>query len=706
MSDSVFEIGGVTYAVEGDRLAISRGGQELASFCIAPVIDGESTHAGEWAQPGPEHYTASLGSGDRIHLAVREGAPCYWFETDRRFIRSLVYFSDGVFHGGQWHSFIPDEWDRTWEVERDIEVFDASHFLGSNPDDPYPDDRRDGAGMTDPGDLVPTWIFNIPAHHCAFRGSDEEWLGFCIPQPHAIGTARYGMDRLRFSLTFEAVQASCAETNCPMVYFQSGMAEPYELCDRHYGLCEALGLTRKDASRDHPDWWAHPYYKSYDDQLRTEKEEGGYSGQLKEVEGELRSVLTTERILRWHATVEEKTGLRGRVNLMFDQIYFNHYGDYRKVNVDLGGVEGFRGIIDELQSRGVHVGLYFHPYTCSKDAQFFRDNPDACLATNSLGLDYRHGVQVGSSGSAYFDWTHPATREYLLDTVEFLLSDAPGCLNADWLCINNTYGPDPRYYEFHDPDWGSGDYLQYKVQKLIYGRAKSAKPHCLVRRQSALAPYMEPFYEESQCCEEWNGSTRNWWRRARIATRLIKHNVIGADAWFVTLTKAYEYFHGLATVWVPATYASTHTIHPYMYFRALKEKDFRRRKAGMQAYLNAPQWMSDEKRVELTDEDTFVTAWRKRTEGPLAGFYAALALSPRCQVTYSETQALVSASESRTAEIPLPPRATLESVERIGHDGSVQPHDYETIDEQTIRTHVEDAASDTLHVRIRYTLGG
>jgi len=694
-----FTIDNTVYNVDGGQLTINRNGIELAAMLIAPIIDDHETAISKWSQQDSDHYVAEVAQDTQVHFAVKHGRPCYWMQTTQRFVRRLTYFTQGVFYGGAWHSFIPDEWDRTWDCRRDVEVAASSNYMG-----PYNVDGSDGAGMTDPGDRPPSWIFNIPAHHCAFKGTDTQWLGICMPHPHAIGTVRYRMDRLRFSMTYEAVQASCEQGTCPIVYFESGFTEPYQLCQRHYALSESLGLTRKNASEDHPDWWSHSYYKSYDDQLRMEKSEGGFAGHQKLVDGELHSVVTAERIKQWHGLIEEKTGLAGKINLFFDQIYFHHYGGYDKVNVDLGGVQGFRELIDNYRDRGVHTGLYFHPYTCSKDADFFKQHPQACLATNSRGIEYRHGVSVGSSGSVYFDWTHPKTREFLLDTIEFLLSDKPGCLNADWLGINNTYGPDPRYYQFHDPDWGVGDLMQLKVQKLLYEKAKSIKPDCMVRRQSALAPFMEPYYDESELAEEWNGSTRAWWQRARIATRLIRNNITGFDAWFVTLTKAYEYFHGLAVVTVPATYASTHTIHPYMKYRLLEEKDLRRRKAGMLAYMNAPQRLSDDKHVELTDEDSFVTAWRKRTQGPLAGFYAALAISPRCQVTYSETQAIISASENRTADIPLPPNAKLDKVERVRHDGAIEKHEYEMLDEQTLRTHVEDAQSDTLYVQIRYTL--
>jgi len=688
---------GISYSVYNDVLTLSRKGVILASFCLSPVVDNVVYRIAEWKQLSENNFGAEASSDISIHFGIENSRPCLWMETQRPFLESIAYLSEGVINGESWHSFIPDEWDRDWDCQLDIEVAASSNYLGMNVD------FEDGAGMTDPGDKPPTWIFNIPAHMCAFKGDSGEWLGISMPLPHAVGAVRYKMNKEKFSLVFEAVQASCTESGCPKVYFESGLNEPYDLCDRHYQLSKELGLTKKQI-KAHPEWWAHPYYKSYDDQVRMENKEGGYEGHIKIVDGKPHSALTLKRFKKWHKLVQEKTGLRGKVNAFFDQVYFNCYGDYRRINDEMGGIEGFRKLIDQWRSHGIRCGLYFHPYTCSKDAGFYKNNPEACLAANSLGADYNHGVRVGSSGSVYFDWTHPATREYLLDTIEFLLSDKPGCLNADWLAINNTIGPDPRYYKFHDPEWGTGDLMQLKVQKLIYEKAKSIKPDCLVRRQSALAPYMEPYYDEAQLCEEWNGATAAWWKRGQIAVKLIKNNIAGFDPWFVTLTKGCEYYMGMAVCFVPATEASTHAIHPYLSYRELQEKDYRRRKAGMLTYMNAPMKTSDIKHIELSPEGKFISAWRKRAEGPLAGFYASLALSPRGLVTYNENCALVAASESRTAEIPLPPGAELESVERILHNGKAVPIEFAKAGTKTIRIHVADAAGDTLYTKISYKL--
>ena len=694
--------GGLACRGQDDVLVLSRAGREVAVLGAAPVIEGRPARITGWEPDGSEAWTGALDTGGRVRLEVEQGLLSYRLETDLSCIRELTYFPGSRVCGKRWHTFVSDEWDRTWDSDQDVRVAASSNYLGMSVDESPYGEEADGAGMTDPGDRVPTWIFNIPAHMAAFETGPGDWWGMSLPRPHAMGAARWRMERGVFSLSLDAVQASCPESGCPTVYLHAGLDEPYALCDRHYDLSAALGLTRREVRADHPDWWAHPYYKSYDDMLRTQAEEGGYEGHFKEVDGKLCCAISAERVRRWHAAVEAKTRLAGRVNMLFDQVYFYRYGDYRSVIDELGGAAGLRELIDGWRARGVRTGLYFHPFTVSKDTPFYRTHPEACLEPNRPGIVYRHGVRVGASETTYFDWTHPAARDYLLDTVEFLLSDGPGCLNADWLAVNNTIGPDPRFYDFHNPDWGTGDLAQRKTMRLVYERAKAVKPDCFVRRQSALAPYMEPFYDEAQLCEEWNGSTRNWWRRARIATRLIRHDIMGFDPWFVTLTKAYEYYHGLAVVCVPATEASSHAIHPYLGYRPLKEKDFRRREAGMQAYLNAPQRISDERRVELGPGGEFAAAWRKRTEGPLAGFHAALAISPRCQVTYSETQAMISASESRTVEVPLPPGARLQGVERVGHDGAIAGHEYASAPNNRVRLQAEDAAGETLLVRIRY----
>jgi len=92
----------------------------------------------------------------------------------------------------------------------------------------------------------------------------------------------------------------------------------------------------------------------------------------------------------------------------------------------------------------------------------------------------------------------------------------------------------------------------------------------------------------------------------------------------------------------------------------------------------------------------------------LAGWYASLAITPRCFVTYSDCCALIGASESRTVCIPLPPKATTLSVKRVLHAGGEVDHPFElcnTDDGPGVRLKVLDCGGDTLYTEIRYELG-
>jgi hypothetical protein len=295
----------------------------------------------------------------------------------------------------------------------------------------------------------------------------------------------------------------------------------------------------------------------------------------------------------------------------------------------------------------------------------------------------------------------------MLSLVEWIISDKPGCLNADWLLINNNMCIDPRKYNFYDPDWGTGDLMQMKATKMIYEHAKKIKPDCYVRRQSPGDPYMQPYCDQANLCEEWNGHTRAWYRRAHIATRVLNQCIFHTDAWFVTLSKLAEYYFALAVFCPPEIESVRHAIHPYMSHRNMRPKDYRRICAGVQAYLNAPVRRSDEVRVNYREPDLEV--WRKHSTGPLVGWYAALALHRRAFVTYSGGEARVTASQERRVTVPLPPKAKVDRIEAIPHVGPPVAYSAEQIQPEgqpALRLWVPDAGEEIRYVRIKYELTG
>jgi hypothetical protein len=237
---------------------------------------------------------------------------------------------------------------------------------------------------------------------------------------------------------------------------------------------------------------------------------------------------------------------------------------------------------------------------------------------------------------------------------------------------------------------------------MLYDRAKEIKPDCLVTKVACIDCYMQPTFDAMQISEDWTHSMEHWYRRTQLATRLLRNTLIYTDPWFVTRTKWSEYYLPYLVCNIPECQAATHTTHCYYpSWRPLAEKHYRRRKSGYQLYLHARQQPGDE--MHLTWRDGEVEASRRRSSGPLAGWYAALALGRSGTVTYSATQALAAVSETRTAWIPLPPKAELKGVTRVLHDGAETDYPY-VYDEgkHRVELYLEDSGADVLYYRIRY----
>ena len=494
-------------------------------------------------------------------------------ETETEEFDSLTYFSDAVISGQGWHSFCSDEWDRFWDIQVDAHVAVSSCYDGMSVD------GGDGRGMTDPGDEPPTWINNIQPRAFTLK-SNLGWIGLSIPGALPVGVIRAQVRKTRWSLTFEALRPACPDGYMPFVFLIPDLPNPYDVIDVQRRISDAMGLTVMK-SREHPAWWSFPHYKLWDEMSRRQNMKTFTFDEA----GNPHTVLTTDNVTKWLNRMKEHTQIRN-LNVFFDQTYFHQYGEKRVID-ELGGLDGFRTLIDRLRDEGTHTALYLHLYHVGEDLDFVKKHPEA-VVRHKYNPDYhfQHGVVVGKSGLQHIDWTHPDGRGFMRSWVEFILSDKPECLNADWLALNNNIGVDPRYFTFYDPDWGIGDLQQKKAVEQIYRWAKEIKPDCMVRRQSPIDAYMQPFCDRVNLCEHWNGRNDELYKRGRLATRMLRDVIFEMDAWFLTITKGYEYYHGLSAWIAPEIESVDHTIHPYLYYRELAEKDQKRRRAGMLCYMN------------------------------------------------------------------------------------------------------------------------
>ncbi len=686
----VFNRRGVIGCVDGERLRITQAGDTVLDACVAPAFDGRRAPIGPWRPGEPGVLRAPLGDLGEAFIGERQGRLAYWITTRAKHFDGVTYLSDGIVSGDEWRSFVSDEYDRRWDARLNARVpISSAYALLSSPD------GDTGGGMTDPADVPPHWIWNVHVRAFALRGR-RRWLGVSMPGPWGIGVTRMAMERARFSLSFEEMNAGCTGGKLPVVYFLPDLPSDLDALDAHRLLSEELGLMTL-SKKAVPDWWLNPWYGYWDE----------FERQVNAKTITPKSANVVELLRKWLA-VNQRTCGRQAFNTSFEQGCYRLYGDYRPAPI-LGSPEKVRAEVDAWRGEGIHVGHYLHPFLVNTKVPFYREHPEAFCRPREPGYLMQYALETWDEDNPRYapvDWTHPLGREFMLGWVRYLLSSAPGCMNFDILRSNHWRSPDPRIYDFHDPDWGTGDMMSWRVQKLLYDTAKEVKPGSMVTKIAALDCYLQPAYDLMEISEEWTPTMGPYYRRLRLATRVLRNTLVYLDPWFVTRTKWNEYYMGLMALIIPENQAVEHTVHPYYpSWRKLEERHFRRRKSGIRAYAHSLPDPSDEFHLACDDEP--FEAYRVKTAGPLAGFTGARALSTRCVVTYSETEAMVVSSESRLDWVELPPGAVLESVTRELHDGTLEPYEHQSDPlARRVRLFIEDCGGPVACYRIVYRLGG
>jgi hypothetical protein len=561
-------------------------------------------------------------------------------------------------------------------------------------------------GQKDPRDTPPTYVWNMPPRAVSLK-TESGFVGFTIPGPWPIGVTRLSMKNRKFSLTFDALRPACNKGVTPIVYIVPGLEGAYDVLDEHRVISDKLGLMKKKSAR-HPKWWAKPCYKASLEYIRLwqDMDRGvPHDKHDQAMKDKHMATINPDNMRSWAYQVKKSLKI-DEMNIMCEQGVFRIYGDYTPVPT-LGGTEGFRKLVDEYRSNNIHVCYYIHPFMVNVKIDYFKKNPEAlCKPIDKKTEMYYNTEHLYDADPKFglLDWTHPKGRNYLLKQVDYILSSKPGKLDCDWLRSNHWRAPDPRFYKFYNPDWGIGDMMSFKAQKMIYEHAKKVKPHCCVSKVGFAEPYIQPYADVNMLCEDHTPWTTSWYERGDMVTRLLRDMIYLTDPWQNSVTKAQEYYTAMAAWCTNEVPDVNHMVHPYGVFFPMKERDHNRRRAGVHTQANAPLNTTDEICVRKpASKDETPTIWRKRTFGKLKGWYAALVLGRRTFVTYSETESRIATTETRTVRVPLPPGAKVKAVQMVPHKGRKQKWPGKVIGDQ-VTLKVNDCGDDALYYRITYKL--
>ena len=682
---NAFESGSVQCKIAETCLEVWDEGKLLVCLDLRPVIDGDRVELGCWTPNGASLTAPMTGRDGRVVLQRQGDWLRYAIAVPMVNMTQLTYFSDSDLYADQWRTFHIVDQDKTWDADRDICVEMAT--AAEKPTSP------DYRGLVDPGDYPSNWMADTPPRVAAFRLRNG-WMMMSVPGPLPIGAAIFRVTKRRFALDFDQVRLTCSEARIPEVFFAFHAPTAEDCLDVHAEVNKSLGFFRERSGC--PEWWSQPYWGVLDEMM------GLYDPKRIGTPPPEENPATPEKVAEWATRMERITGIREYL-VVFDQCYFARYGEYVPIP-RLGGQQGFRGLIDDLRRDGKRVGLYYHPYNLDADIPILADHPEWVAA--DIDAEGHPGAPATRPGMKLemADWTHPQMREYMLDRVRYLLSDEPDCLNADWLCIHNNRAPSPRRYQFFDPDWGIGDLMTFKVWREIYEAAKRIKPDCLIRFLTTES-YLQPFVDRVYINEDWSPTCDNWYSMARVVTRLNRDTLIDVTPWFLSMTKAKEFYMVMPAFGIPGTLALSFFIHPRAYLYPTRPRDHRRLSCSWQVYANAPMTVEQERKLLFDGNEVF--AYRKYTNGPLSGFYASMTLSRQCYVTYGTGEARIGSTESRMVNVPLPPGAQVKAVEAVHHDGRLEQHPYELVcrdGQDFVRTHVTDCGDQVVYYRIAYRL--
>jgi hypothetical protein len=93
---------------------------------------------------------------------------------------------------------------------------------------------------------------------------------------------------------------------------------------------------------------------------------------------------------------------------------YGAYGDFSHYE-ELGGLEKFRGMVKDLQSRGIRVGLYLDAYLCSRKSLIGQAHGEEWAAYNQAG-QVRTGYSTDADPMLNMCVNHPGWQDHLAQT--------------------------------------------------------------------------------------------------------------------------------------------------------------------------------------------------------------------------------------------------------------------------------------------------
>ncbi|MGC8861334.1 MAG: hypothetical protein ACP5R5_01015 [Armatimonadota bacterium] len=302
------------------------------------------------------------------------------------------------------------------------------------------------------------WIFTPPPLCYSLGFSSGPWLGAGIaPEPGEYNFTRFEYRprvwEFCFRLTYDGKTDVDGSWSAPAFVFRPA-ADEYEALKKH---CETLRAWKLVESNKHSqaEWWSRPVFCGWGEQNVIGWRRGARA----------QDIATQAHYDGFLTLIAEKRLAPGTI--IIDDKWQKHYGT---CEADTEKWPDLRGWIDARHAEGRKVLLWYGAW-CPEGL-----DPDECLINDQ-------GAPIAC------DPTSPKYQARIGEMLHRMLSDGPGCYNADGIKYDWTGVPiDPALNPQGD-QWGIGMFKTYT--KLFYDAAKAAKPDALIITHTA-----NPYFAE------------------------------------------------------------------------------------------------------------------------------------------------------------------------------------------------------------------
>ncbi len=304
------------------------------------------------------------------------------------------------------------------------------------------------------------WLFTPPPFAYAWSYMDGPWLGVGLaPKPGQYNFTRFQNvpehNCCKLRVTYDGMTCVNGKWESPHIIFRAADDE-YAAIAVCVDYLYETGLAVRPKRHPAP-WWSRPIFCGWGQQNMTWVKRGGHSNEYarQDVYTEFMSMLEDRGIYPGTIVIDDKWQKQ-----------------YATMEPDPEKWPDLRGWIDGQHAKNRRVLLWYGAWT-----------PEGLPGSECIH-------KKGSNEPICADPSNPAYQERLRRAVRQLLSDAPGCFNADGFKVDWTNGvPLGEGFELYGDIWGVE--LLKLLMSTIYQAAKQAKPDALIITHAA-----NPYFAE------------------------------------------------------------------------------------------------------------------------------------------------------------------------------------------------------------------